>query len=352
MKMAKYAIGIAGRIGTGKTTLARALAVRTNGRVLSLAGAVKGAALGICGIGAFFPQVDGFASRNVLQSIGHGVRERYAEDVWVAIIAQLIELCQESVVIIPDIRYPNEVAFLKERFGEQNCLTIRLAGEPFISSCSSHLAHESENALNGFSDYDLVLNCRNDLCCNVEAVLHEVKNRGWKVSPRNIRVYISGNVMGNGKFSDEFEAIANWLSFAGCEPIAPVSSTDFLQWSEEFGLSPDKASWNRVVNDLKGVSESDAVLAWLKSSSIGSAIEIFAAALMQKPVVAIVQERMIAHPFLRAFAKVIAVPDASSVDEWFVLMAAYEIRKMLGFANGGGYDVIANTGAAFGNSRQ
>jgi len=332
--MVKYCIGIAGGIGTGKTTLARALSVRLDGRIIPLAAAVKGAAMTLCGVGAFFPQKQAFMSRKVLQAIGHGAR-RSDNRTWLYIHEVLMSLCDKEVVIVSDVRYRNELEHLKSRFGGENSLFVRLKGDSYLPVDPEVANHPSEHGLDDCDgEFDIELQAGEPVYVLVDAIVRVANWKGWSFSKRNIRVYISSNMYGSTGFESLFEKIASLLASHDIEPLLP--DDDYYDWSEAFIADPIRASESLVAFDLRMVYESDAVIAWLQSPSIGAAMEILVASILDKPVFAVVHPDLLSHPFLLAFAKkVIATPNPEAVDERTVVRIIRSIKEMFGIVPSG-----------------
>lgn len=346
--MPKCAIGIGGRIGSGKTTLARALAVHFDGVIVPLACAVKGAALSLCGPMAFFPQV-GKKERMLLQFIGHYTRENHFENLWIAIADTVSKATEKDCIIIPDVRYDNEAQWIWRLF--EHPLVVVLQGNSHIKVDEEISNHPSERSL---KSADVVLDCSKHVSELVSEVISLFKRMHpkFEIKPRRVKVYVSGNIFGCKDFQSKFEHIAELLSFEGLDPVVPALNSDFIAWSESFIESPKEASWERVTNDLRLLSECDALLAWLTAPSIGAAIEIFSAALMQKFVVAIVPENMLVHPFLNAFATLMSVPNPSEIDDYAVLTAIAKIKDAFGLKIGGVIDAAAAASVVDGNSWQ
>lgn len=149
-------IGISGKMGCGKSTLARHLSKRTGYPVFSFAGKLKEEVSEIYNIPMKFLNekkdmivfAAGFEKpmtiRELLQEHGS---ERRAQDAnhWIKLLAE--ELPPDA--IIDDLRYRNEAAFIRSRGG----VLIRL--EPY-EGWNSNDGHHSETDLDDFPDFDLI----------------------------------------------------------------------------------------------------------------------------------------------------------------------------------------------------
>lgn len=106
-------IGIAGKAGTGKSTLARVLSVAYCAHTTAFADALKAGAYRIYGASGWFPQKEPYI-RKWLQSRGEEGRAQEGNlwlQVWESLYGYL------PAVIIGDVRYPNEVQFIQEKGG-------------------------------------------------------------------------------------------------------------------------------------------------------------------------------------------------------------------------------------------
>jgi dephospho-CoA kinase len=98
-------IAIAGRMASGKTTLAEVLAGILNGEVVSLGGKVKQVATDLFGM------VE--KDRPLLQQIGMKMRE-IRPDVWIEYLDREAEQSSKDTVIVDDCRFVNEARWFKD----------------------------------------------------------------------------------------------------------------------------------------------------------------------------------------------------------------------------------------------
>ena len=103
-------IAIAGKAGSGKTTLAEIFVTKYNFKRTGFANAVK--QVGMDEYGLTYEEAFGSKkNREVLQKIGHGRRLEYGEDYWVNKLLEQIK--NEDNIVIDDVRYKNEYQTLK-----------------------------------------------------------------------------------------------------------------------------------------------------------------------------------------------------------------------------------------------
>ncbi len=152
-------IGISGRKGSGKSTVAGYLQDRIEGAVrISFADTLK--LIAQEAFGALPEQVYGLrkndriavcglVARDVMQKVGQGMREIWP-DCWVfAWERKVVEhwaMNGTGPVIVDDVRYPNEAKRIKEMGG----ILIRLDRAPYED------AHVSETALDDWKEWDCV----------------------------------------------------------------------------------------------------------------------------------------------------------------------------------------------------
>lgn len=130
--MSKTIIGFMGMAGVGKTTAARALqaAAKTSLPIVySFAGPLKEAVKRLCLFSdeQVYGDLDakslidprwGFSPRQALQIIGTDcVRKMLCEDFWARRMRLSVEASLDHVIIIDDVRFEDEAAFIKEKGG-------------------------------------------------------------------------------------------------------------------------------------------------------------------------------------------------------------------------------------------
>ncbi len=164
-------IGLSGKIGVGKTVLARELCSRVeNGVRLSFAAALKQEAAAKFGYNPLFNetvegkkelvfhpelQPDGYATvREILIGLSHSRRVQDPE-YWCKRLGSALDVLQLAgirMVVVDDIRFPNEVATLRLR----DSYLARV--EPYEGwRPGSHAEHHSETSLDSCVGWDQVV---------------------------------------------------------------------------------------------------------------------------------------------------------------------------------------------------
>ena len=160
-------IGISGKIGSGKTTLAEALQRRFDGVVVcNFADALKRevAAIYDVPLARFYDRAekDCAISGDVLLTIGEALqhigalRRAESEDYWLKRTAEFVAAQTCKFVVIGDVRFTNEADWVRERGG----FLVRLEGDPGkvrARSTRSH-AHSSETQLDAYDHFDALIN--------------------------------------------------------------------------------------------------------------------------------------------------------------------------------------------------
>lgn len=145
--MDTYLIGVAGKAGAGKDTLADALVKYAGFFKASFALPIK--IEGMVKMG--FTRSEVFDTkpqyvRSWLQSHGAAQR-RTAPDYWIRQLDPLIR--DKERVVIADVRYPNEVEYVHSRGG--HVVRVLHAGRPYALDGTPEALHESEVALDGLA---------------------------------------------------------------------------------------------------------------------------------------------------------------------------------------------------------
>jgi hypothetical protein len=108
--------------------------------------------------------------RAVLQVVGTDYFRTLWPDVWVNALANKLSACVVDTVLIPDVRFPNEVKAIQEMGGK----VIRFTRAPFADE------HESETALDGFEEFDAVIdNSQMSIPEQNEAIWTLLNEKGW-----------------------------------------------------------------------------------------------------------------------------------------------------------------------------
>ena len=155
-------IGISGKYGTGKTTLANALQQEFGGVHLAFATRLKQAASIITGVAeehmwtdegkSIYIQHLGMTVGRFLQVFGTKMRETFGYDIWVDPVIGETE--RHDLAFIADCRFPNEVEAIKAAGG----VVIRLNRpnvDPALNGRDPN--HPSETALDDYKGFDLVI---------------------------------------------------------------------------------------------------------------------------------------------------------------------------------------------------
>lgn len=278
-------IGIAGRKGSGKTTMAQIVASRISGSmVASFASALKGGVLDTYGILSFFPQLDGEV-RQVLQEKGVLGRE-IMEDLWIKCLTATHPT--DSILIIADVRFENEVEFIRRSGG----FVIYL-----LNLDAEEDTHISEQLSPDFCDYVVVFT-KKDRSEATELVLKYVSERvpqfDWNLKPK---VYISSNIAFNDQ--DDIISLAEEGEESGFECIVPPDIEDrqrFVRSLSEKNFS--EVCREIVVSDLKLIAQAHSFFLSLHKPSIGCSMELLAAAVLGKVRVSVVPLELVTHPWL------------------------------------------------------
>jgi hypothetical protein len=159
-------IGISGKIGVGKTTVAQHIALSREGwQITSFADRLKQEAakqyhfdLRLAysdnGKETLIKLPDGSRKtvRELLQWYGTEVVRARDRDYWVRAMEQHLAIARHKIdgLVIDDVRFPNEAALIKRWRG----LLVRIEPYPEYSLASDHA---SETALDGYKGFNLTL---------------------------------------------------------------------------------------------------------------------------------------------------------------------------------------------------
>ena len=184
-------IGIAGKMGTGKTTTANLLANRCRGVILNFAGALKKEAAERYNFDIartfsqegkesviFHPDLPtgAMSVREILQYYGHKKRQEDPGywDTKVAIEILAAIKGGGTMILIDDVRHPSECKMLREMFGGY---VFRLEPhEQWVPS--AHARHYSEIALDDYTEWDGVFHPRyGELDRVATTILFEMQRR-------------------------------------------------------------------------------------------------------------------------------------------------------------------------------
>lgn len=156
-------IGVAGLIGAGKTSFGEALLESTiklgiTGCIMPLAYPLK------VTVAEMLHQYLGLDFNKTLEDLNHPIRkEKYRSfmqsfatdicrtidaDFWIKKLGEFAEVCGVEILIVPDIRFQNEIKFIREHNG-----CILFVERPGVQATDSHV---SENSVS-FDDADWVI---------------------------------------------------------------------------------------------------------------------------------------------------------------------------------------------------
>ncbi len=153
---------ISGKAGHGKDTLAEAITSQMilNGKKV----ATTRYATHIKRILSDFYNWNGIKTdwaRNKLQLLGTEIiREKLNKpDFHVSRTCEDIEIVQDDFdyILIPDTRFPNEIEYVKEKFGTDKVMTIRVERLNYKSELSEEAQkHKSETLLDNYDEWDYI----------------------------------------------------------------------------------------------------------------------------------------------------------------------------------------------------
>lgn len=162
-------LGISGKIGSGKTTLAHYIMILNPDmtrhsfaeklrQVVSLMTNIPVERTRTSEEKNHIPPGWGKSVGTMLQDVGNAIRQGVHPDAWVLSLLTYFdqEDSEQRHWVIDDVRYPNEADAIRERGG----VLIRLNGDPGHTRKTSNrnLQHESETALDDYSHFDVIIN--------------------------------------------------------------------------------------------------------------------------------------------------------------------------------------------------
>jgi len=166
VEMGVKIVGISGKKRSGKDHMADRLVEEHGYEKFSLADPIKEAAKEIFGFteeqvnGDRKEEEDeywGLSPRQVLQEMGTDMfREQYGGDIWLDSLHRTLSLELPEKVVIPDIRFPNEVEVVQSWGGH----VVRINAEWRLASQDNHA---SETALDDYTGFDSVIDNNDSL---------------------------------------------------------------------------------------------------------------------------------------------------------------------------------------------
>jgi hypothetical protein len=166
----KRIIGIAGRAGSGKSTMARLIRLQFGvSDKVKFAAPLKAAMRGLLIHQGFTsdeaqraiegdlkrvpdPRLGGLTPTQMMQAIGNGVRNELDPDVWVRFAKQRIEINATPVIIIDDVRYANEAQAIRDLGGRVVMITGRADAAVSDTHASERFAFEPDMTFHNTGD--------------------------------------------------------------------------------------------------------------------------------------------------------------------------------------------------------
>lgn len=144
----KLYIGFGYKARHGKNFCADAIhrAFPSETRILGFADALKAH----CRVAFGMRKKDG----PLLQTVGTDLYRRTNSELWVEVLEATASDFDEPIVLIPDVRFPNEAEFIKSRGGSMIKVSrLNGNGTPFVAQ-DRPADHPSETALDSYEDWD------------------------------------------------------------------------------------------------------------------------------------------------------------------------------------------------------
>lgn len=138
----KILIGISGKLGTGKSTLANAIISQLGGTRVSLAAPIKEVQDMI--YRKLNLTMEGEKDRDLLIALGKWGRSKH-ENFWLNEVEHLIDTLEDIVIICDDIRFPNEAKFFQD-----NGVLIRINGEQRGVNVDHNINDSTETSLDSY----------------------------------------------------------------------------------------------------------------------------------------------------------------------------------------------------------
>lgn len=274
-------LGIAGKIRSGKSTLARALAVHTNGFVLHLSSSFKGSSHTIPGIGttSWFPQLH-TKSRKWLQNVGTYGIQHIRPEVWIEALQPVIKQALQQgyhydTVIIGDIRFPHEIVWIKNLGG---FIIYTQSSQEEENKCEIH-QHISENSLQE-KQADLIVPFVS-IYERVNKIIEFLKMHGKICLSRLPRIYISMPMTYNLALAEK------WYNFLLNHKHPYSQLVHYLTPKYQNITDEEEHPEEYVIQDLEKVSQADAIIQIVDRPSVGCSMELTHAKLSNKLTVTI-----------------------------------------------------------------
>lgn len=128
------------------------------------------------------------AGRSLLQTIGQNVRE-YMPDYWCNALWHVIKAFEREwdYIIVPDVRYPNEIAVPISFFGADKVRHWRVIRPDFDNGLTpEQKAHESETALDNTDASEYIYNSKTlyDLNATIAEIVKELVHNDYSNRPK------------------------------------------------------------------------------------------------------------------------------------------------------------------------
>lgn len=142
-------IAFTGAIGAGKSTLAEKLQSSPHTPLIDVIPVARYVHATAEEVYTYCLGLEYKKNRALLQVIGDIGREEN-EDFWISGVVQDITESKANIIIVPDIRYPNEIAYLRRFYPRVIHAKIIGSFKPETTT------HDSESSMEVFTDYDLI----------------------------------------------------------------------------------------------------------------------------------------------------------------------------------------------------
>lgn len=152
--MNKIYVGIGAKARQGKDTLARMLHAYNphNSRIIGFADALK----------SYARVQHGMTVKDgpLLQRVGVEMRESRGENFWIDVLRHTAEEATERVIIVADMRFPNEAEFIRSQGGTLVKVSrIDPRTRQLFVTPDRDPNHISETALDGYKDWNFQFPC-------------------------------------------------------------------------------------------------------------------------------------------------------------------------------------------------
>jgi hypothetical protein len=302
------AIGLGGKIASGKTTIAYVLrrylkSESTPTYIVPLASSLKGTATFLLGLTSWFPQKD-LDARRALQKLGSMGRQTDSA-LWIKVVESAIDYLKalhptatNLNIIVPDVRYVNEVTALEE-LADQT-LIIYLESDAPVSLPDDIANHPSEALPPSISDIVIRGDSIKDKARQTLKFLHD---RGILLHNNPPTLYVGHNISESDD-TELPETLRAELEGYGYKVVMPLDLCSWNEWHQKLKDDGLNCASNDVVMGILNVlSQCDGAIFVIKGGSIGIGCELLASAILGLPTLTVVlSNNLLTHPFLNAFS--------------------------------------------------